>query len=165
MLHKEVIHSGDGATGNHPPQNADTANDTPAFPTTSLNTAIGDRGPLPLFSPHNALLRLRMRFPNLQIIPVPNSTMTRILAANIAEDMKLPDGTLAVLFFATAPFWVNFDGAAKLPTGDGEGMSMFIPTNFPYMLYVMGKQQISLFAEQPTTAQAFCFIDLPTEHK
>lgn len=163
MLHKEVIHPGDGKTGNAPPQNANTANDTPAHPTLSLNEGIGDKGPALHFTPHNALLRLRMRFPNLQVIPVPNSTRTRILAANIAEDMSLPDGTLAVLFFATAPFWANFDGQARLPVADGEGQSLFIPTNFPYMLYVMGKAQISVFAEQATTVQAFCFIDIPVE--
>lgn len=160
------LNTGDGMTiSGHPPQNADTANDTPAFPTTNLNEAVGVKGPVPDFSPSSALFRLRMRFPNLQIIPVPPATRTRILLANAAQDMTLPDGTIAVLFFATAPFWVNFNGKAALPTANEEGQSMFIPTNFLYMMYVVGKGQISVFAEQPTTVQAFCYIDLPADHK
>lgn len=167
-MQKPIPEPGAGKTY-RPAENADTANDT-AQPVAGVqfNTGVGGAAPRPAFNPREALFRFRMRFPNLQIIPVPSVTRVSVLAANVAKNMLFPDGVLAVLFFATGPFYANFEGNAAVPTVDSTetngATSLLIPQNFPYMLWVQGKRQISLISEQAATVQAFCYIDLPPDN-
>lgn len=162
-----VPQPGGGRTGDRPSDNANTADAVPLKGTLDLglNTGVAP-GPRYSFNPRDALMRLRLRFPNLQIIPIPQNTVTRLLAASVAQDMTLPDGTLAILFFSTAPFWLNFDGAAAVPTAnsaENRSTSIFIPTDFPYMFYIFGKRQFSVLMEQAGTVHAYCYVDLPME--
>lgn len=156
-------------TGDQSPQNANSSNGSPFPRQAVLDQADDSKSPLvmpaPAFNPHDALFRLRMRFPNLQIVPIPSITKTLTLAANAAKDMNLADGTLAVLLFVTGPVWMNADGAAAVPAADGDNQSAMIPMNFPYMLYLQGKRQLSFLAEQAAVVQAWCYIDLPKDSR
>lgn len=159
-----IPHPGDKKpSGHQPPQNANTSNGTPAHPVTALDSAPTNPAEiyLPNYTADETLFRLRMRFPNLQIIPVPHVVVANALAAGVAEDMNFPDGTVAILFFATAAFYANFEGRAGVPTDGEANKSLLIPTGFPYMLYVMGKRQVSLLSVADNNVQAYCYIDMP----
>jgi hypothetical protein len=162
--------SGAEITGVSKPQNADTANDTPTYDPTPLNVAGAPKLALPMDA-HSLMMRLRMRFPGLPIIEVPNTVMTGVLAADVAQNVNLPSNIIAMMLFSTGPFYINFNGKAVIPLSSSNGAADFIARDsvlitppWPFIFYMHGKQQFSVIAEQPATVQALCYTDAPKEY-
>lgn len=165
-----ATHPGAQVTGAAAPQNADTANDT--YPAAQTDIAALGAGyqlkpagsglTMPRMDANTNLHRLRMRFPGLPIVPLPNSVRTLKLAALGVQDMQLPDGTVGVIFHSTGPFYMDPEGQATVPTGlVPNATSLLISPPWPFIYYVFGKNQLSFIAEQICSVQALCFIDVP----
>jgi hypothetical protein len=157
--------SGKEITGTSKGQNADTANDTPAHNTAELHIAGATATMLPQ-DVHSVLMRLRMRFPGMPILGIPNTMETAVLAAGVAQNIDLNRMAVAVMFHASSPFYVNFKGAAKIPNSSSNGNadflardSLLITPPWPFLYYAQGKYQISVIAENPATVQTLCFVD------
>lgn len=155
-------HPGQQVTGISKPVNADTFEGAP-FDPLSLNQGPHD-GAQPAQDPHSLLIRLRMRFPGLPIVPLPDSIRTLKLVAGVAQDMAIPNGAVAAMFHASGPFYLDAQGASQVPTGTRlDATSLLITPPWPFLYYMFGKNQLSFIAEQITTVQGLFFIDTATK--
>lgn len=153
---------GMGITGVSKPVNPDTSDGNVAFSATNLNQ--GPSAPMPGQDVHSLLIRLRMRFPGLPIIPLPDSIRTLTLAAGAAQDMDMPRSAVAMMLFGSGPFYVDAQGKAKIPDGTkADATSLLITPPWPFLFYMFGKNQLSFVAEQAATVQGLFFLDIGKE--
>lgn len=161
---------GNEFTGSSRPQNADTNNDTPVSGTPGFDPGgqssafapgNGDVS-MPVEGPRSLLHRLRMRFPGLPIMPLPDDVVGAALAANVAQDVNLPDATVAIMITSDVTIILNSASTARVPTGSADqGIYLFPPT--PFLFYVGAKKQISLLATVTAKVGILCFRDRPAE--
>lgn len=168
-----ATHPGAEITGVSKAKNADVPYDvTPRANTDVAATAAGyqlkpagSNLVMPRLDPHTNLHRLRMRFPGLPIVPLPNAVRSLKLAANVAQDMQIPSDTVGIMFHASGPFYMDAEAAAAVPSGASDkATSLLITPPWPFIYYVFGKNQLSFIAENICTVQALCFIDVPEAH-
>lgn len=161
---------GDQFTGASKSQNADTNSDTPVSGTPGFDPGgkesayapgNGDVA-MPVEGPRSLLHRLRMRFPGLPIIPLPDDVVSAALTANVAQDVNLPDATVAIMITSDVTIILNTASQARVPTGPADqGVYLVQPCQF--IFYVGAKKQISLLATATAKVGILCFRDRPAE--
>jgi hypothetical protein len=113
----------------------------------------------PPLNPTSDLMALRSQFPFLPVMPFPTVVKTVVLAANVAQDLVLADGTTVAMFFGSADFFLSREGNAVIPSSVNvaKAFSIFKPDRF--LWYTRGMQNVSVIsATAGCTVQALCYI-------
>lgn len=152
------------------PQNPNTNNDTPTSGTPGFDPGgkesayapgNGDVA-MPVEGPRSLLHRLRMRFPGLPIVPLPDDVVSAVLGAGAVANVDLPDATVAIMITADGPIILNTASAARVPTGPTD-QGIYIIQPCPFIFYTGGKKQVSLFSVAAQKVGILCFRDRPAE--
>jgi hypothetical protein len=120
---------------------------------TAIGSRVGDTEYLAQ-GPQTMLAALRLQFPNLEVIPFPSRVKSVLLAtAGLAQDITLPDGTVAIIMRGNNDYYVSNNGNAEIPFAVvNEGVysqSVFKPEG--YVLYVGNMRALSLIAPNANT--------------
>lgn len=101
------------------------------------------------------LMFLRSQFPYLPIMPFPNRSISVVLSANKAVDIRIPSGTSLIMFKGNGDFYVSDKGNAELPDQAGNAnasqsdatntaASIYKPENA--LWYTSGRSSLSLIS-------------------
>lgn len=115
--------------------------------------------------PRNMLMDLRDKFPYLPILPVPSNVVTVALAANVPQDIKIPDGTIMGLFFGSGTYYVGLHGNAEIPVAGNQEASKSIYRPERFAFYLANKKALSLISADAAcvvTLLTYTFEQLPT---
>lgn len=91
--------------------------------------------------PINDLTRFRLSFPFVPIIPFPPQVATVALVQNVAKDIVVPDGVVAVFLRGSGNYYVSNHGNAEVPV-DGFSKSIYKPDGI--MFYTGGIKTLSV---------------------
>lgn len=111
-------------------------------------------------TPDDILAYYRTVYPFLPILPLPASIVTVVLAANVAQDITIPDGTALAAFRGNADYYVSWQGAATvpaaaaLPYGEVISKAAFKPEYAFFML--ANNRQLSIVAPGNAIVQVHC---------
>lgn len=105
--------------------------------------------------PHNDLIAMRIQFPYLEIVPFPARAKSILCSANVARDLELPDGTVAIVIRGNDDYFVSMNGNADIPTTDNDSQSVYKPEG--YMIYVGNVHSMSVIAAQDTIVSVMCY--------
>jgi hypothetical protein len=101
---------------------------------------------------HTDLLRLRMKFPHLPIVPFPNSVKTVALQPNAPVDISLPEQAVLCRFYGNGEYYVSINGQASIPLNQSDDNSaqacMSVHKPEGVFFYLGNVKQISLIAPQ-----------------
>jgi hypothetical protein len=98
-------------------------------------------------TPNRELMMLRAQFPFVEIMPIPNLVINKILTpVGIPQEIDVPDGAAICRFFATGDFYANFQGQANVPSAANlqDNQSFFRPDLTGNYFYCKGKKQVSV---------------------
>jgi hypothetical protein len=101
---------------------------------------------------NTALAALRAQNPFLPIVQFPNSTVAILLAAGVAKDIQLPEGTKYIFLSGSNEYYVTRQGRAQIPAdsnGDYQSGAFSNPEGF--FLYVEEVRNISIVAVNEDT--------------
>lgn len=107
------------------------------------------------------LMALRAQLPFMQIMPLPNTVLNILLAANVAQDVQIPDQTKLVKFKGDGNYYVSRNGAAQIPDGTDNTTrsgSIMVPEDVFY--YVEELKNISIISLAGCKLTIQCFIQL-----
>jgi hypothetical protein len=108
------------------------------------------------------LNRIRSQYPFLEITQWPGSIANVKLAANVAQDIRLPNGTVLVRLSATAPFLAARGGNATLDiqAQPDDGVASLVSPTYCWF-YARGLQNISVISEFANcVVSAHCILEL-----
>lgn len=107
------------------------------------------------------LMALRAQMPFIHIMPFPNTVMNILLAANVAQDIQIPDQTKLVRFKGDGNYYVSRNGAAQIPDGtDNTKTSGSVMTPEDTYYYVEEIRQLSMISLAGCKVTMQCFIQL-----
>lgn len=113
--------------------------------------------------PRDMLMALRLQFPYWEVVPFPPRVKTVLLAtANVAVDVKIPDGTVGIIMRGNGDYYVCNTGAATVPASasnddNQDCQSMYKPEG--YIMYVGNLKSFSIVAPNPNTIVTFmCYM-------
>lgn len=107
------------------------------------------------------LMALRAQLPFMQIMPLPNTVLNILLAANVAQDIQIPDQTKLLKFRGDGNYYVSRNGAAQIPDGtDNTKLSGSIMVPEDVFYYVEGLINISIISLAGCKLTIQCFIQL-----
>lgn len=107
--------------------------------------------------PYSNLIALRMQFPHLEVVPWPPRAKSIALTANVAQDLNLPDGTVAVIMRGNNDYYVSNAGNADIPTATNDSQSVYKPEG--YMLYTGNIRSLSIIAPNGgTIVTILCYM-------
>jgi len=132
---------------------------------TGIGSPIGDKQFADQSAPDN-LRALRLQFPFLEVIPVPARSVSVLLTnANVARDVQIPDGMVAIIMRGNNDYYVSFNGAAGVPVDIGNNQSLDTQSVYKpegYLMYVGNKRSISVIAPNANTIVTFmCYPLVP----
>lgn len=107
------------------------------------------------------LMALRAQMPFVPILPFPDSVLTFIMVANVAQDINLPDGTKMAAFSGNGEYYISKKGNAQIPDGTAntnQSGSMMNPEQSFY--YVEEIRQLSVVAPFACKVTVQCFQQL-----
>jgi hypothetical protein len=90
---------------------------------------------LPAQNAMSDLLFLRSEFPFLPIMPFPHRTISRVMTANVPQEIPVPDGCMMGLIQGTADYYVSRHGAASVPATTNTAGSMQTQDNAEEALF------------------------------
>lgn len=108
------------------------------------------------------LMAIRAQNPFIQILPFPNESVGILLAANVAQDINLPQGTKLVMFSGDCSYYVSRKGAAQIPDGTINTIdsgSIFKP-ELGMFYYVEEIRQLSIIGPAIGRVTVHCFVQL-----
>ncbi len=112
------------------------------FDTVDPAAALGMRSS----TPNRELMMLRAQFPFVPIMPPPNFVITKLLAANVAQNIDTPDMASIVRLFGDGDFFASFGGNAIVPAAANVGWNDGIARPENIFFYIKDKPQISVIS-------------------